>query len=94
MRKTKLFALLVISACMLTVMPVMAKKGGVTFKANGKLTHYADVDEDPGSVIVKGQWDLKIKDGVVATNDQRADIPRGDACGTAESDIAERIFRA
>lgn len=65
MRKTKLLTLLFIAACMLAVVPVMAKKGGVSVKANGKLTHYADVNEDPGSVILKGQWDLKIKDGIV-----------------------------
>lgn len=65
MRKTKLLTLLFITACMLSVVPVMAKKGGVSVKANGKLTHYADVNEDPGSVIVKGQWNLKIKDGDV-----------------------------
>ena len=65
MRKTKLLTLLFITACMLSVVPVMAKKGGVSVKANGKLTHYGDVWGDPGSVIVKGQWNLKIKDGVV-----------------------------
>jgi hypothetical protein len=64
MRNTKLLALLVISACMLTVVPVMAKKGGVTLKANGKLTHYPNVNEDPASIILKGSWDLKIKDDV------------------------------
>jgi hypothetical protein len=43
------------------VLPVSAK-GGLEFKANGKITHYAE--GITSSEVLGGRWDLKIIDGV------------------------------
>lgn len=51
---------------MLAVFPAMAKKGDVEFKANGKLTHRSiDLEPDPSSELLRGVWEVKIKDGKV-----------------------------
>ena len=49
----------------LLVQPVSAK--GIEYKANGKVTSYMNYDpENPGSsMVIGGNWNLKIKDGKV-----------------------------
>lgn len=50
-------------ASFLAISPVSAR-GKLEFKANGKIDHYADWQDDPSSVIVGGSWNVMVKDGV------------------------------
>ena len=55
-------SLLILS--MLAVPPIYAKKGGVEYKANGKLVTYGEGMSET-SEVVNGRWSVKVKDGMV-----------------------------
>ena len=65
-KKTTLFMICILMVTMLGVLPVYAKKGGVDYKANGKLVTYEYVLPPPhSSEVVNGRWSVKVKDGEV-----------------------------
>jgi len=61
-RKTILVLSCLLIASILPVMTVSGK-GNLEFKANGKIDHYPNSQDDPASVIVGGRWDMKVQDG-------------------------------
>lgn len=60
-KKSILISILLIST--IAFLPVYAKKGGLEYRANGKLVIYTD--SGPGAEVVNGRWSIKVKDGEV-----------------------------
>jgi hypothetical protein len=59
MKNMKLAVFLIIVLTVLTVIPVNAERGGIDYKANGKLVEYGE--EQSTSEVVNGRWDVKVK---------------------------------
>jgi len=65
-KKTFLGLALVILLILVTI-PMSSAKG-VEYRANGKDLSYPNPDPNPSSVVVGGNWNIKVKDGKVDFN--------------------------
>lgn len=63
-KKTVLILSCLVAISMLAALPVYAKKGGVEYRANGKLDTY-EYDPWASAEVVNGRWSVKVKDGEV-----------------------------